>query len=325
MPLHPVLVAMAEEAEASGAPDMADGTPADVREWLLSMRAALGDGPQIGAIKPVTIDTREGNIPGRIYMPISDPIGLMVYLHGGGWVAGALDDFDTLARQLADRSDCAVLVVDYRLAPEAAFPAGLNDCVDAIKWSSENLAELVGNKLPLIVAGESAGGNLAAVACNVLRRDVDILAQILLYPVTGTDFDTQSYKDNENGPILTREAMKWFFGHYVSTTLMNDENVAPIKANLKGVAPALILTAEYDVLRNDGEFYANRLRDHGVDVELRQIDGLAHGFSIFANLIDTASDALDFVAKNVKDRISTANNNQQKSMQSMDIPPVGSS
>lgn len=323
MPLHPILAALAEQEKEQGAPEISAVTPASIRNWLIDLRAQMGSGPAVGPIKPLTIPTRDGSIPARLYRPLAESLGLIVHLHGGGWVAGALDDFDTLARHLVDRSDCAVLMVDYRLAPEAPFPAALNDCEDAVRWASDHLSELAGRSVPFVVMGESAGGNLAAVVCNTLKNKVPIALQVLNYPVTDCNFDTDSYIRNAEGPILTRDAMKWFFGQYAPEELWIDERVSPLRADLRGVPPTFIATAEYDVLRNDGEAYAERLAAHAVPVELKQFDGLAHGFTIFANLIDTASDALDTIAAAIKSRCMGSKAHAGSNAVPIDAPAIG--
>jgi acetyl esterase len=297
MPLHPVVEAMLAQLRQLGRPPISAGTPEQGRALMAAARAAYGKGPEIGPVREVLVPTRAGPLPARVLQPASPPIGLVVYLHGGGWALGALDDFDHLARALVARSGCAVLMPDYRLAPEHPFPAGLEDAEDATRWAAAAPAELGGVALPLVLAGDSAGANLAAVVARTLRGEVRPVLQALIYPVTDCDLERPSYAAFGEGLILLKRDMEWFFGLYAPAALHADPRIAPLRAaDLSGLPPAHIVTAEYDVLRDEGEAYAQRLREAGVPTVLRRIAGLPHGFARMINLVDTADAALTEVA-----------------------------
>lgn len=297
MALHPVLARMLEADRVTGRRGFCEGTVGQARASIAASCAALGPGPEVGAVQEVAIGARGGPLPGRLYRPGGMPRGLVVYLHGGGWVAGALDGSDALARNLTVRSGCALLLVDYRLAPEQPFPRGLEDAEDALRWAHAHSLRLVGGQVPLVVAGDSAGANLATVAAMALRGAVPFALQLLFYPVADSNTETASYREFAKGLRLTRADMQWFLQHYAPAGLWTDPRIAPLRAQeLQGSPPAWIATAEYDVLRDEGEAYARRLADAGVPVLLRRYEGLTHGFARMMNLIDAADRALDDAA-----------------------------
>jgi acetyl esterase len=224
-----------------------------------------------------------GEIPVRILVPPQGARGVIVYLHGGGWVIGAIDEYDTLARKLAERTSCAVVLVEYRLAPEHRYPTASDDCFAALRWVADHLADIAGRPgVPLIVAGDSAGGHLSAVVAQKARDEggPDIALQVLVYPVTDADFATGSYTDPANQLILTKEAMVWFWDHYLPDAARRSEpEASPLRAaSFAGLPPAVVLTAEHDVLRDEGEAYANKLIEAGVPVDFRRHEGQTHGF-----------------------------------------------
>jgi acetyl esterase len=293
MPLHPFVEKMMDAARAANRPALSGGSPQQARDLVASGRSVLGAGPEVGNVADLTIPTRSGSVPARLFRSKNTEHGLAVYFHGGGWVCGTLDDYDILARNLVQYSDCAVLMVDYRLAPEFAFPAGLEDAEDAIIWAARELEALVGERLPLAVGGDSAGGNLATAALNSLRGKVDCALQLLLYPVTDANTGRPSYIEHGEGLPLTRSDMQWFFGHYAPKALWADPRISPLRhPSLAGSPSAWIATAEYDVLRDEGEDYARRLKDAGVQVELCRVEGLAHGFARLSNHVEPVADLL---------------------------------
>ena len=297
MPLHPTLVNMIEAIRQSGRPQLSDGSPEDARALVAATREALGRGPEVGSTSTLRIATRKGSIPGRLYQPVKAAQGLVVYFHGGGWVAGALDDFDALARTLASRSNCAVLLADYRLAPEHPFPAGLHDAEDTLLWASSQCAALLGKDLPLMVAGDSAGANLAIVATLSLKADVKPGLQVLFYPVTDDDTDTPSYLAYGTDYPLTKNDMKWFFRHYAGGHATDDPRISPLRSSNLSCAPdTWIATAEYDVLRDQGEAFAESLIAAGVTVQMQRYAGMTHGFARMMNLVDTADQAISDAA-----------------------------
>jgi acetyl esterase len=258
--------------------------------------AVFGKGPEVGKVSQLVIPTRDGSVAGRLFRPQTDAHGLIVYLHGGGWVVGALDDYDALARNLVARSGFALLLVDYRLAPEHPFPAGLHDAQDAIAWARSSLVEFAG--LPLVVAGDSAGANLAIVANLALKDTVKPALQVLFYPVTDMPARSGSYEayGSTSYPLTARD-MEWFLAQYAGQGAAPDPRIAPmLEPSLAGSPPSWIATAEYDVLRDEGEAYAERLLNEGIAVQARRYDGLAHGFARWMNLVDTSSQALDDAA-----------------------------
>ncbi len=223
------------------------------------------------------------DIPVRIYRPlVPTGKGALVYFHGGGWILGDLDSHDDICRRLAGGAGITVISVDYRLAPETPFPGPLKDCYAATRWAAHNAAELDIDPHRIAVGGDSAGGNLAA-AVALLARDESwptIRFQLLIYPVTDARFDTPSYRDNAQGYLLTRQSMKWFWNHYVPNE--DDRTLAyasPLRADYYGALPeALVQTAEYDPLRDEGEAYANAMLSAGVTVKHTRYTGLIHGF-----------------------------------------------
>ena len=281
---------MAEGADPDAKP-LHEMTPEEARAFGRSLADTAGPAPAMARVEEHTLERdggSAGNVGLRVLVPIDPPAGVIVYYHGGGWVIGSIDEFDTLARKLAERTSCAVVLVAYRLAPEHRYPVAADDAYAALEWTAANLQRIAGGEVPLFVAGDSAGGNLSAVVA-VRARDrqgPEIALQILIYPVTDADFDRPSYTDPENALLLTREGMIWFWNHYVPDPARRAEpDASPLQtADLSGLPPAVVLTAEYDVLRDEGEAYAQRLADAGVPVDLRRYPGQMHGFFILQML-----------------------------------------
>lgn len=224
-----------------------------------------------------------GEIPIRIYKPlVPSHKGALVYFHGGGWVLGDLDSHDAICRRLAGGAGITVVAVDYRLAPETSYPGPLNDCYAATTWVANNAELLDIDPMRIAVGGDSAGGNLAAAVALKARDEAwpTIRFQLLVYPVTDARFDTASYRDNATGYLLTRTTMMWFWDHYVPNPQDRLQAYAsPLRADsLFALPPALVMTAEYDPLRDEGEAYANALRSAGVQVTQTRYPGLIHGF-----------------------------------------------
>lgn len=297
MALHPFFQMMMESFAAAGRPAFSDGTPEQARALVAAGRAALGAVAEVGSISDLSIPTRNGAIAARLVLPKTAPAGLVVYLHGGGWVIGTLEDYEVLARHLAMLSGCAVLLPDYRLAPEHKFPAGLEDCEDALLFAAGEVSELCGARVPLIVAGDSAGANLGTITARRLHGHVELALQALFYPVTDCDFDRPSYLQHREGLPLTRQDMLWFFDHYAPRAHHGDPDISPLRApDLSGLPSALIVTAEYDVLRDEGEAYADRLAEAGVPVSHRCAAGLPHGFARLHNHVAAVDAEIRIVA-----------------------------
>lgn len=298
MPLHPFIDAMLKQLAAAGRPAVSAGTPEEGRAVVTASRAALGQGPEIGSVESLQMPSRAGSIEALLLKPEGVPAGLIVYLHGGGWVVGSPRDFEALARLIVARSGCAVLLPDYRLAPEHPFPAGLEDAEDALLFAAGDVEALCGKRVPLAVAGDSAGANLATVAARRLKGRVELAAQGLFYPVADADFDRDSYRDLSDGMPLSRADMIWFFDHYAPRARQGDPNISPLQAaDLAGLPPTLIITAEYDVLRDEGEAYARKLKAAGVPVVLRRAESLTHGFARLHNHVDLAERAVGEMAE----------------------------
>lgn len=229
-----------------------------------------------------TIEGTDGEATLRILVPFERYSGVLVYYHGGGWVTGSANEYDTVARKLAERTSCAVVLVEYRLAPEYRYPTAVDDSYVALDWVGKHLREFAGQDVPLIVAGDGAGGNLAAVTA-IRARDRNgppIALQVLIYPVTDADFARPSYLDADNELLLTREAMIWSWNHYLPEAYRRTEpDASPLRTeNLRELPPAVVLTAEHDVLRDEGEAYAARLQEAGVLTDLQRYAGQMHGF-----------------------------------------------
>lgn len=269
-------------AEAGGKP-LSDSTVEEARALGPAMAAQNGPAPDMARVEEHSVPVEGGSIQLRVLTPIETPAGVIVYYHGGGWVLGNIDEYDTIGRKLAERTSCAVVMVEYRLAPEHRYPVAVDDSWAALEWVAAHLEEVGGRQdLPLIVAGDSAGGNLSAVMTQRARDrgGPAIALQVLVYPATDTDIDRPSYTDPENQLLLSRDSMVWFWDHYIPDVARRSEpDAAPIRASdLSGLPPAVVLTAEHDPLRDEGEAYAQRLEEAGVPVIFERLEGQMHGF-----------------------------------------------
>ncbi|HSG89540.1 MAG TPA: alpha/beta hydrolase [Pseudomonadales bacterium] len=297
MPLEPVTAELLEQMAAAGAPPMSEMPAAAAREMYRAMQPPAPE-IEVGAVEDRVVPTPSGDVPVRIYRPAgTGPFPLHVHYHGGGWVIGDLDTHDADCRELCRGAGCVVVAVDYRLAPEHRFPAAPEDCYAATCWAAEHAADLGARPGPISVGGDSAGGNLAAVV-SLMARDrggPQIALQLLIYPVTDAAMDTVSYRDNADGYLLSADSMSWFWDHYCpDASLRLDPLASPLHApDLSGLPPALVMTAEFDPLRDEGEAYAERLRAAGVRVDVRRFDGLIHGFFSQARMIPAARAGVD--------------------------------
>jgi acetyl esterase len=261
---------------------------------MLQVVALLdGDPSDVARVEDITV---AGNIPARVHAASTgEALPILVWYHGGGFVIGDLETADRTCRKLASGTGALVVSVDYRLAPEDPFPAGPNDCFSALQWVVDHATQLGGDASRVAVGGDSAGGNLAAVAALQARDEgLPLRYQLLVYPVTDCTMSSSSYEENAEGYFLTRDSMDWFIGHYLSGGAeAKDPRVSPLYADdVRGVAPALVITAEFDPLRDEGEAYAERLRDAGVDVESRRFNGQIHGFFGLSSITPAASEAM---------------------------------
>lgn len=298
MTLHPFIADLLKAT--AGRPALSAGSPEQARAMLVTMRPMLGEPAPIATAQTVTIPTRGGAIPGLLLIPEgAKPAGLVVFVHGGGWVLGEIEDYEIYARALAAASGCAVLVPAYRLAPEFPFPAGLEDIEDTFAWASRGeIEQIVG--LPLVVGGDSAGGNLATVALRRLRDTVCPVLQFLIYPVCDTDMTRESYRAFGEGYSLGRADMAWFLDLYAPSERHADPDIAPLRAaDLSDQPSTVMVLASHDVLHDEGLAYADALRAAGVGVNLRVVEGVTHGFIRLHNLFDLAADELQALAGDI--------------------------
>lgn len=283
-----------------GAPPLHAGSPQQAREAFRKLTVG-GLEPEhvvpVGSVKETRIPGPAGELPARIYRPgVAGAAPTVVLFHGGGWVVGDLDTHDNLARSICRDCSTVVVSVEYRLAPEAPFPAAVEDALAATRWAGENLADLGGDRR-LAVAGDSAGANLAAVVTQQLRDagGPALTAQLLVYPATDMVGDYASRRDNGRGYVLDLPTMGWFTGHYAADPALHpDPRLSPLRHHdLAGLPPAVVVTAEYDPLRDEGEAYAEALVAAGVQVRVRRFDGLVHGFIDLGRFSPPAQAALD--------------------------------
>ncbi len=300
---------LAQMAESGAAP-MHTLAPHEARENAAAMKDLSGPGPQLHEVRDAAAVAEDGaEVALRVLRPAERTRGVLVYLHGGGWVIGSIDQFDTLGRVLAQRTGLTVVLVEYRLAPEHRYPVAVEDAWSALRWSAEHVVELTGGAGgPLVLAGDSAGGNLAAVLARRAKTTggPEVAAQVLVYPVTDAALDNASYTDPDNQLMLTRDTMVWFWDHYVPDVATRAEpDASPLSAaDSTGLPPAIVLTAEHDVLRDEGEAYAEKLRAAGVPVQLRRFAGQMHGFFQFVNFLPGSAAAIDYLAEQLEPHLS---------------------
>ncbi|NJN17968.1 MAG: alpha/beta hydrolase [Oscillochloris sp.] len=296
------LGAMAEQ----GGKGIHEMTPQEARALGAMLKDMYGPGPEMAQVIDHAIPTSDGDsFPMRVFVPNAAPRAMLIYYHGGGWVIGAMEEFDTLARRIAARTGCAVALADYRLAPEHRYPTAADDAYTALEWMQAHLNQH-NLTIPIIVAGDSAGGNLAAVVAQRARdhSGPEIAMQVLVYPVTDADFENASYTAAENQLMLTREAMIWFWDHYAPEHTRRSEPAAsPLQAaDLAALPPAVVITAEHDVLRDEGEAYAARLQAAGVPVEVTRYPGQMHGFFTLL-MLPAGAEAIEQIANAIENHL----------------------
>ncbi len=283
----------------------------EARAAIVTLSAAAGEGEPVARVENRTLPGPRGEIPVRVYTPEGRaPFPVLVYFHGGGWVIGNLETHDGLCRHLANAAHCVVVSVDYRLAPEHPFPASGEDAYAATRWVAGNAAALGGDAKRIAVGGDSAGGNLSAVV-SLMARDrggPPIVFQLLVYPATDLPSANMSYRENGEGYFLTAKSMRWFFAHYCGANPdASDPYLCPLRAkNLGGLPPALVVTAEFDPLRDEGEAYAARLREAGVRTKLTRYPGMIHGFFGMGPLLTQARAATREAADALRSAFGTA-------------------
>jgi acetyl esterase len=302
VPLHPQCEQFLEMVEQAGEPPLYELSPEAARAGAEAQVELIGPGPEVAAVDDIAVPVRDGEIPARRYEPESSSATL-VWFPGGGWVFEGLDNHDAMCRSLANVAGSTVICVGHRLAPEHRFPAPLDDCWDALNWAAQQHPSV-----PLMVGGDSSGGNLAAV-CALRARDRGrpaLALQVLVYPVTDHDMTTASYVEHGARGLIGRQEMEWFWNHYVVDVAQRENSeVSPLRApDVSKLPPAIVAVAEYDPLRDDGLAYADRLRAAGTDVTLRRYDDVFHGFFSMVDVFERGNEAVEAVGGDIRAAIS---------------------
>jgi acetyl esterase len=294
MPVHPQ-VAIAIERAGDLPTDL---PPADLRIAYERQRLTLlPEKPQVAITYQLFIPSDYGPIPARFYRATRDhaPSALLVFFHGGGFMLGTLALYDTACRRLAVAGACAVLSVDYRLAPETIFPGAVLDAYTATRWAFEHAELLNIDPAKIAVGGDSAGGNLAAVVAQMAQDsgEFSVALQVLIYPMTDQSREYPSYERNESGYMLTRKALHWFMDNYIPDTQdRSDPRASPmLRESLEGLPPALVISAEFDPLVDENEAYANRLKEAGVPTDYVCFPGMIHPFFTLGGVVEDAAKA----------------------------------
>jgi acetyl esterase len=301
MSLDPQARAVLDQMAAIGGPPINELSVSDARKQAADMAVMQGAPEVVAKIEDRKLPSPAGDIRARLYTAAGKgPLPVFVYFHGGGWVIGNIETSDVLCRELCNAAECIVTSVDYRLAPEHPFPAAVEDAYHAALWAAANAASFGGDPSRIAIGGDSAGGNLAAVVAQIARdRGQPALKfQLLIYPATDAACDTPSYSENADGYLLTKDAMQWFWNHYMGSDAdRSNPRLSPLRAsNLVGLPAALVITAELDPLRDEGERYAKRLQAAGVPAQLTRYDGMMHGFFAMAARIDQGRKAVQQAA-----------------------------
>jgi len=299
--LHPQLVVLLERAAQSPLPPYHDVPPAVARRFYRDTRGPLTpDPPPVESVQLLLAPGKSGPVPVRAYRPKGagkdEVLPALIYFHGGGWVIGDLDTHDVVCRTLANGARCAVFSVEYRKAPEAPFPAAVDDCFSALTFVSSNSSSLKVNSKQIAVGGDSAGGNLSATIA-LMARDAGgpaISFQLLIYPATDQQLGHPSIDGNGEGYLLTKKVMIYFRGHYLPREAdWRDWRASPLLAKSHaGLPPAFVMTAGFDPLLDEGRAYAEKLKKAGVPVEYREYSDMVHGFITMGRVLDTANTAL---------------------------------
>ena len=318
--LDPQMKAVLDELQRLGVrpfetltPNQARGqpTPADAVQTLLLRQGKSIVPETVAKVEDRQIDGPAGKLPIRIYTPKGDgPFPVIVYYHGGGWVIADLDTYDATPRALANIANAVVVSAHYRQGPEHRFPAAHSDAFAAYQWTLAHAGDIRGDAARIAVAGESAGGNLAAsVAIMARNQDMPMpVHQLLIYPVTNYDFDSPSYIENAEAKPLSRDAMRWFFQHYLNWHTDGESRMVSLvrEPRLQGLPPATVITAQIDPLRSEGKEYADNLREAGVPVNYRDYEGVTHEFFGMGAVLDQAREAQHFAAEGLHQAFSAS-------------------
>lgn len=311
MPVNPQVRALLDEFEKQGLPPFDQMSVTQARVVALGFRDLQGEPENVGDVRDILVPGPAGALPVRLYHPApGEDSPLLVYFHGGGWVIGDLEIVDKPCRALANASGCVVASVNYRLSPETKFPGPAEDCYAATKWLAEHAQAIGADGRFVAVAGDSAGGNLAAAVALMARdRGGPALSyQLLIYPVTAPVAGTQSasYQENAEGYLLTKGSMEWFWDHYLaSPDDAKNPYAAPLHApDLSRLPPAMVITAEFDPLRDEGLAYAKRLQEAGVPVTASHYSGLIHAFFWLAGALDAGRELTAEIGAELRARAS---------------------
>jgi acetyl esterase len=300
---------LTEMAKSGGRP-LHEMEPEEARAGGAILTAMYGPGPDMLRVADDSLKTADGDtFQVKTLVPNATPKGIIVYFHGGGWVVGNIEEYEALGRNIAASTGCAVVLVNYRKAPEHRYPAAVDDAWQALTWAAASMDAIAGRHVPLIVAGDSAGGNLAAVITRRARDNagpaVDV--QVLIYPVTDADLDTPSYLDPANQLMLSKDSMIWFWDHYADEGLRKGEDLSPLRVDdLRHLPPAIVMLAEHDVLRSEGEAYAAALQAAGVTVGQRLFEGQMHGFFSMVNVLPASAEAVSYLAEQLSASLAAA-------------------
>jgi acetyl esterase/lipase len=281
----------------------------ELRAIQNALIAAAPPGPAVERVEDTRIPGPAGGIPIRTYWPTGRPLAVIAYFHGGGWTIGSIDSSDAGVRRMALATGCVIVSVEYRLAPEFPFPAAVEDALQAVRWVAGNPEHFAPIKLPLVVSGDSAGANLAAVVAQLARDNggPDIAAQVLIYPSTEGDIDSD-FMNRFPSPYLTREEIAWFYDAYIPNRAERlDPRFAPLQGRLRGLPPAFVLTAENDLLAEEGELYATAMQEAGVDARVTEYAGTVHGFIMMhPSLQSHSTRAIEDIAQFLRQTLATS-------------------
>jgi acetyl esterase len=293
VPLDPAIKMVLDQLAEAGGPALSEVSPDEARQMMKLLSAIEGEPEAVGRADNTTI----AGVPVRVYGEAEggSPQPILIWYHGGGWVIGDLDTTDGVARKLANRADALVISVDYRLAPEAPAPAATDDCWAVLEWVAANGATIGGDPARIAVGGDSAGGNISALmAIKARDAGIPLRLQLLVYPAVDLTMSFPSIDENGEGYLLTKDTMVWFINHYLAGADPKDPAISPYFVDdVSGVAPAHIITAEFDPLRDEGEAYGERLKDAGVAVSGKRYDGMIHGFYGLGVVTPVADQAID--------------------------------
>jgi acetyl esterase len=307
MPLNPQAEQVRQRRIAADTPPLYTLSLAEARAAdLADIQAGSGQAEPVHQVTEREFPGSGAQIRLRLYRPDAPgPLPVLVYFFGGGWTLGQIETCDAICRKLTNLVGCLTVAVGYRLAPEHKFPAAVHDCYEAVCWLAQRAAELELDPTRMVVAGDSAGGNLAA-AITLLVRDRGgpaLAGQLLVYPNTRYGADTPSMQFDDPS-LFNRRSVAWYWQHYLDSPAAGDDPLASplLAADLSGLPPALVITAEYDPLRDEGEQYAGRLAEAGVPVEQRRYDGVMHGFFSMSGVLDDAEQAMRQAAEFLRKR-----------------------